>query len=160
MPSNWRTTRANAIAARCRQQRHLMNSPAMQDSHVGSGIASIQHGNVRLPRWSERSLQPVLVTVDTHRIHRSGAFNQANSNDGAVFFAVGPTFRNLSEHQPRVRRHRRRGPRSAAVSTRRADTLAALSSERRRADRERPTRPGRGRGTTMRRDRRGAKSSG
>lgn len=85
MPSNWRTTRANAIAARCRQHRHLMNSPAMQDSHVVSGIASIQHGNVRLSRRSERSLQPVLVTVDTHRIHALGVFNQANSNDGAVF---------------------------------------------------------------------------
>jgi len=33
----------------------------------------------------ERSLQPVLVTVDMHRIHHSVVFEQANSNYGAVF---------------------------------------------------------------------------
>jgi sterol desaturase/sphingolipid hydroxylase (fatty acid hydroxylase superfamily) len=49
------------------------------------GTASIQHGNIRLPEWLERSLQPVLVTVDMHRTHHSVAFDQANSNFGAVF---------------------------------------------------------------------------
>ncbi|TMJ63254.1 MAG: sterol desaturase family protein, partial [Alphaproteobacteria bacterium] len=44
-----------------------------------------QHGNIRLPEWLERWLQPVLVTVDMHRLHHSVAFNQANSNYGAVF---------------------------------------------------------------------------
>jgi sterol desaturase/sphingolipid hydroxylase (fatty acid hydroxylase superfamily) len=49
------------------------------------GMASIQHGNIRLPEWSERWLQPVLVTVDVHRVHHSVVFDQANSNYGAVF---------------------------------------------------------------------------
>jgi sterol desaturase/sphingolipid hydroxylase (fatty acid hydroxylase superfamily) len=49
------------------------------------GTAFIQHSNIRLPEWLERSLQPVLVTVDMHRIHHSVVFEQANSNYGAVF---------------------------------------------------------------------------
>jgi sterol desaturase/sphingolipid hydroxylase (fatty acid hydroxylase superfamily) len=49
------------------------------------GTEAIQHGNIRLPEWLERWLQPVLVTVDMHRLHHSVAFNQANSNYGAVF---------------------------------------------------------------------------
>jgi sterol desaturase/sphingolipid hydroxylase (fatty acid hydroxylase superfamily) len=48
------------------------------------GMASVQHGNIRLPERLERWLQPVLVTVDMHRIHHSIAFDQANSNYGAV----------------------------------------------------------------------------
>jgi sterol desaturase/sphingolipid hydroxylase (fatty acid hydroxylase superfamily) len=48
------------------------------------GMAAIQHGNIRLPQWFERFLQPVLVTVDVHRIHHSVVFEQANSNYGAV----------------------------------------------------------------------------
>jgi sterol desaturase/sphingolipid hydroxylase (fatty acid hydroxylase superfamily) len=48
------------------------------------GMASIQHGNIRLPEWLERWLQPVLVTVDMHRVHHSVVFDQANSNYGAV----------------------------------------------------------------------------
>jgi sterol desaturase/sphingolipid hydroxylase (fatty acid hydroxylase superfamily) len=47
--------------------------------------AAIQHGNIRLPERLERWLQPVLVTVDMHRIHHSVVFDQANSNYGAVF---------------------------------------------------------------------------
>jgi sterol desaturase/sphingolipid hydroxylase (fatty acid hydroxylase superfamily) len=46
--------------------------------------AAVQHGNIRLPEWLERWLQPVLVTVDMHRIHHSVVFDQANSNYGAV----------------------------------------------------------------------------
>jgi sterol desaturase/sphingolipid hydroxylase (fatty acid hydroxylase superfamily) len=49
------------------------------------GTAAVQHGNVRLPRNLERWLQPVLITVDLHRIHHSVSFDQANSNYGAVF---------------------------------------------------------------------------
>jgi sterol desaturase/sphingolipid hydroxylase (fatty acid hydroxylase superfamily) len=49
------------------------------------GTAAVQHGNIRLPERLERLLQPVLVTVDTHRIHHSVAFEEANSNYGAVF---------------------------------------------------------------------------
>jgi sterol desaturase/sphingolipid hydroxylase (fatty acid hydroxylase superfamily) len=48
------------------------------------GMAAVQHGNIRLPEWLERWLQPVLVTVDMHRIHHSVVFDQANSNYGAV----------------------------------------------------------------------------
>jgi len=48
------------------------------------GMASVQHGNILLPEWLERWLQPVLVTVDMHRIHHSLVFEQANSNYGAV----------------------------------------------------------------------------
>jgi sterol desaturase/sphingolipid hydroxylase (fatty acid hydroxylase superfamily) len=46
---------------------------------------AVQHGNVRLPQRVEHWLQPVLVTVDMHRIHHSVVFDQANSNYGAVF---------------------------------------------------------------------------
>jgi sterol desaturase/sphingolipid hydroxylase (fatty acid hydroxylase superfamily) len=49
-----------------------------------SGTASIQYGNIRLLDWLERWLQPVLVTVDMHRVHHSIVFGQANSNYGAV----------------------------------------------------------------------------
>jgi sterol desaturase/sphingolipid hydroxylase (fatty acid hydroxylase superfamily) len=48
------------------------------------GLAAVQHGNLRLPERLERSLQPVLVTTDMHRIHHSVVFDQANSNFGAV----------------------------------------------------------------------------
>ena len=48
------------------------------------GTASVQHGNIRLPERLERWLQPVLVTVDMHRVHHSVVFEQANSNYGAV----------------------------------------------------------------------------
>jgi sterol desaturase/sphingolipid hydroxylase (fatty acid hydroxylase superfamily) len=46
--------------------------------------AAVQHGNLRLPEWLERVLQPAIVTVDMHRIHHSVVFKQANSNYGAV----------------------------------------------------------------------------
>jgi sterol desaturase/sphingolipid hydroxylase (fatty acid hydroxylase superfamily) len=48
------------------------------------GTAALQHGNIRLSERVERWLQPVLVTVDMHRIHHSVVFDQANSNYGAV----------------------------------------------------------------------------
>ena len=48
------------------------------------GMAAVQHGNIRLPERLERWLQPVLVTVDLHRIHHSVSFDQGNSNYGAV----------------------------------------------------------------------------
>jgi len=46
--------------------------------------AAVQHSNIRLPEQAERLLQPVLVTVDMHRIHHSVVFDRANSNYGAV----------------------------------------------------------------------------
>lgn len=48
------------------------------------GMAAVQHGNIRLPERFERWLQPVLITVDLHRIHHSVSTDQANSNYGAV----------------------------------------------------------------------------
>jgi sterol desaturase/sphingolipid hydroxylase (fatty acid hydroxylase superfamily) len=48
------------------------------------GTAAVQHGNIRLPERVERWVQPVLVTIDMHRIHHSVVFDQANSNYGAV----------------------------------------------------------------------------
>ena len=57
---------------------------------LGHGLATFataafQHGNIRLPERLERWLQPVLVTVDMHRIHHSVVVEQGNSNYGAVF---------------------------------------------------------------------------
>jgi sterol desaturase/sphingolipid hydroxylase (fatty acid hydroxylase superfamily) len=46
--------------------------------------AAIQHGNIRLPERLELWLQPVLVTVDMHRIHHSIEFSRENWNYGAV----------------------------------------------------------------------------
>ena len=48
------------------------------------GTAAVQHGNIRLPERLECWLQPVLVTVDMHRIHHSIEFSRANWNYGAV----------------------------------------------------------------------------
>jgi sterol desaturase/sphingolipid hydroxylase (fatty acid hydroxylase superfamily) len=48
-------------------------------------IEAIQHGNIRLPERLERCLQPVLVTVDMHRIHHSVEFAQASCNYATVF---------------------------------------------------------------------------
>jgi sterol desaturase/sphingolipid hydroxylase (fatty acid hydroxylase superfamily) len=47
-------------------------------------MAAIQHGNIRLPERVERLLQPMLVTVDMHRIHHSIEFSRVNWNYGAV----------------------------------------------------------------------------
>jgi sterol desaturase/sphingolipid hydroxylase (fatty acid hydroxylase superfamily) len=65
----------------------VLNVPAIAVLSHGLavfGTAALQHGNIRLPERVERWLQPVLVTVDMHRIHHSVLFDQANSNYGAV----------------------------------------------------------------------------
>jgi sterol desaturase/sphingolipid hydroxylase (fatty acid hydroxylase superfamily) len=54
------------------------------------GLASfateaLQHGNIRLPERLEQSLQPVLVTIDMHRIHHSVAFALGSCNYATVF---------------------------------------------------------------------------
>jgi sterol desaturase/sphingolipid hydroxylase (fatty acid hydroxylase superfamily) len=46
--------------------------------------AAITHGNVTLPRWLERSLQPLVITLDLHLVHHSAAHDEANANFGAV----------------------------------------------------------------------------
>jgi sterol desaturase/sphingolipid hydroxylase (fatty acid hydroxylase superfamily) len=48
-------------------------------------IEAVQHGNIRLPEWLERLLQPVLVTTDMHRIHHSVAFAQGSCNYATIF---------------------------------------------------------------------------
>ena len=47
--------------------------------------AAVTHGNIRLPGWLERSLQPVIITTDLHLVHHSIAPDEANANFGAVF---------------------------------------------------------------------------
>jgi sterol desaturase/sphingolipid hydroxylase (fatty acid hydroxylase superfamily) len=66
------------------------------------GMTFFQHGNIRLPEWLERWLQPVLVTTDMHRTHHSIVFEQANSNYGAVLSIwdrLFGTYRSLSRAQ-------------------------------------------------------------
>src|SRR5207248_5197097 len=46
--------------------------------------AAVTHGNIRPPGWLERSLQPVVITLDLHLIHHSIVYQEANSNFGAV----------------------------------------------------------------------------
>jgi sterol desaturase/sphingolipid hydroxylase (fatty acid hydroxylase superfamily) len=65
----------------------LLDVPAVVVLTHGLAVfatAALQHGNIRLPEWLERLLQPVLVTVDMHRMHHSVVYEQANSNYGAV----------------------------------------------------------------------------
>ena len=52
---------------------------------VGLALEAVQHANIRLPERLERCLQPVLVTVDMHRIHHSVSFAQASCNYATVF---------------------------------------------------------------------------
>jgi sterol desaturase/sphingolipid hydroxylase (fatty acid hydroxylase superfamily) len=46
--------------------------------------ASVTHGNTRLPERLERWLQPMVITIDLHRIHHSVSSAEANSNFGAI----------------------------------------------------------------------------
>ena len=48
------------------------------------GAAVVTHGNIRLPEWLERLLQPVVITLDTHLIHHSVSYDEQNANFGAV----------------------------------------------------------------------------
>jgi sterol desaturase/sphingolipid hydroxylase (fatty acid hydroxylase superfamily) len=46
--------------------------------------ASVTHGNMRLPEWLERLLQPVVISLDLHLVHHSIEYDEANANFGAV----------------------------------------------------------------------------
>jgi sterol desaturase/sphingolipid hydroxylase (fatty acid hydroxylase superfamily) len=46
--------------------------------------ATVTHGNIRLPEWLERLLQPVVITLDLHLVHHSISYEEANANFGAV----------------------------------------------------------------------------
>ncbi len=56
-------------------------------------IEAVQHGNIRLPERLDRWLQPVLVTVDMHRIHHSVAFAQGSCNYATVLSVWDRLFR-------------------------------------------------------------------
>jgi sterol desaturase/sphingolipid hydroxylase (fatty acid hydroxylase superfamily) len=46
--------------------------------------AAVTHGNMRLPGWLERVLQPVVITLDLHLVHHSVSYYEANANFGAI----------------------------------------------------------------------------
>jgi sterol desaturase/sphingolipid hydroxylase (fatty acid hydroxylase superfamily) len=46
--------------------------------------AAVTHGNIGLPEWLERLLQPVVITLDLHLVHHSAEYDEANANFGAV----------------------------------------------------------------------------
>jgi sterol desaturase/sphingolipid hydroxylase (fatty acid hydroxylase superfamily) len=60
-------------------------------------IEAVQHGNIRLPQRLERCLQPVLVTVDMHRIHHSVSFAQGSCNYATVFSVWDRLFRTYTQ---------------------------------------------------------------
>jgi sterol desaturase/sphingolipid hydroxylase (fatty acid hydroxylase superfamily) len=64
--------------------------------------AAITHGNIRLPEWLERLLQPVVITLDLHLVHHSISYDEANANFGAVFSIwdrLFGTYRSLTRAQ-------------------------------------------------------------
>ena len=65
-------------------------------------IEAVQHGNIRLPDRVERWLQPVIITVDIHRVHHSIAFAQGSCNYATVFSVwdrIFKTYIRLTEAQ-------------------------------------------------------------
>jgi sterol desaturase/sphingolipid hydroxylase (fatty acid hydroxylase superfamily) len=65
-------------------------------------IEAVQHGNIRLPERLERCLQPVLVTVDMHRVHHSVAFAKASCNYATVFSIWDRLFRTYTQIEKTV----------------------------------------------------------
>jgi len=64
--------------------------------------AAVTHGNVRLPDWLERLLQPVVITLDLHLVHHSISNDEANANFGAVLSVwdrLFGTYRTISRAQ-------------------------------------------------------------
>lgn len=60
--------------------------PALVSAHALTlfATAALTHGNIRLPGWLERVLQPIIITLDLHRVHHSIAADEANANFGGV----------------------------------------------------------------------------
>jgi sterol desaturase/sphingolipid hydroxylase (fatty acid hydroxylase superfamily) len=78
--------------------------PAVALSHCVTvfAAAAVTHGNIRLPEWLERVLQPVVITVDLHVIHHSVVYEEANANFGAVLSVwdrIFGTYRRLPRAQ-------------------------------------------------------------
>jgi sterol desaturase/sphingolipid hydroxylase (fatty acid hydroxylase superfamily) len=64
--------------------------------------AAVTHGNMRIPQWLERLLQPVVITLDLHLVHHSIEYDEANANFGAVLAVwdrLFGTYRRLSRAQ-------------------------------------------------------------
>jgi sterol desaturase/sphingolipid hydroxylase (fatty acid hydroxylase superfamily) len=64
--------------------------------------AAVTHGNMRLPEWLERILQPVVITLNLHLVHHSISCEEANANFGAVLSVwdrLFGTFARLSRAQ-------------------------------------------------------------
>jgi sterol desaturase/sphingolipid hydroxylase (fatty acid hydroxylase superfamily) len=47
--------------------------------------AAVTHGNIRLPDWIERALQPVVITLDLHLVDHSLSPAEANAIFGTIF---------------------------------------------------------------------------
>jgi sterol desaturase/sphingolipid hydroxylase (fatty acid hydroxylase superfamily) len=47
--------------------------------------AVFQHGNIRIPRWLEHVLAPIIVTPAMHRVHHSIDRREGNTNFGQIF---------------------------------------------------------------------------
>ena len=74
----------------------------MSHSLAVFAAASLTHGNIRLPGWLERLLQPVVITLDLHLVHHSIAYDEANANFGAVLSIwdrLFGTYRTISRAQ-------------------------------------------------------------
>ena len=52
---------------------------------IDAAAAIFQHGNIKLPRWLERVLAPIIVTPAMHWIHHSIDRREADSNFGQIF---------------------------------------------------------------------------
>jgi sterol desaturase/sphingolipid hydroxylase (fatty acid hydroxylase superfamily) len=65
--------------------------------------AAVTHGNISLPAWLERLLQPFVITLDLHLVHHSIAHDEANGNFGGVLSVWDRLFGTLTR-VPRARR--------------------------------------------------------
>jgi sterol desaturase/sphingolipid hydroxylase (fatty acid hydroxylase superfamily) len=54
-------------------------------SLAGYALATFHHSNVRLPRWLERALAPVIITPEVHFPHHHELKRDTNSNFGFIF---------------------------------------------------------------------------
>jgi sterol desaturase/sphingolipid hydroxylase (fatty acid hydroxylase superfamily) len=52
---------------------------------IDAMAAVFQHGNIKIPRWLERVLAPIIVTPAMHRVHHSIDRREADSNFGQIF---------------------------------------------------------------------------
>ena len=67
--------------------------------------AGVTHGNIRLPEWLERLLQPFVITLDLHLVHHSILHDEANANFGGVLSVWDRLFGTLMK-LPRSRQDR------------------------------------------------------